>query len=143
MSHAPMQLSRLGSTRPSGFVPHVLSLTFNLSCLAMRIRHCWTTSCACSAFALWGVVRSVMLGLADALACEMCFGYLCLPALCFCTERFACNPCQFSLYALGVRMWFLFCLPLKRYPCGLLGLIHPLPLHGLVVAFVVLRMSPF
>lgn len=59
------------------------------------------------ALALRGVVRSVMLLLADVRACEWRCGCLCFPAQCFCVERFAYNPNHSSLMPSCLRCLFI------------------------------------
>ena len=58
------------------------------------------------ALALWGVVRSVMLVLADVRVCEWRCGCLCLLAQCFCIERLAYNPNHSSSMPLCLRCLF-------------------------------------
>jgi hypothetical protein len=52
-----------------------------------------------NALALWGALRPMMLVLADAGACELCYGCLCLLAQFFCTEQLACDPLHFFIVA--------------------------------------------
>lgn len=61
---------------------------------------------ACMLLALWGVVRSVMLVLANVRVCEWCCGCLCLLAPCFCIERFTYNPNHSSMMPLCLRCLF-------------------------------------
>lgn len=72
--------------------------------------------CLLAYMAMWGVVRLVVLSLANVRACEWYLGCFCWLAPCLCIERSNLHP--FHGHLLGVHDWFLCCLPTKRYSCG-------------------------